>query len=185
MDQNDILYEKSETLYDKIEGESTRFGNMLARIPGLRGYIHAERRREADRLLRQTLTAPLAQVRLQLGDVQQGMSGDIVKAIRYAEKIGRLDTRLMGLIGKIHDAPTGYSGFFSAIKIGAEELEKIYHFDEQMLQHVDLISASGAALQKAAKSDGEIASALDELQTALTNAQLAWNERGTVLQGLA
>ena len=78
-------------------------------------------RREADQLLRETLSDRLEESRLQLSSVHQELSGDIVKAIDFAESLGRADTRLMGLIGKIKDAPQGYAGFFDAVKIKEDD----------------------------------------------------------------
>ena len=92
-------------LYEKITGESTGLGKLLGKIPGLDGYMERSRRREADQLLRETISARLEDVRLQLGNVHHELSRDIIKAMDHAEPLGRADTLLMGLIGSIKDAP--------------------------------------------------------------------------------
>ena len=105
-------------MYDKIEEESTSLGDLASKIPGFSGYLERGRRREADQVLRQTISSRLEESRLQLANIQQELSRDMVKAIDFAEPLGRADTRLMGLIGKIRDAPQGYAGFFDAVKVG-------------------------------------------------------------------
>ena len=43
-------------------------------------------------MVRSYIVRQLEEARLQLGNVQSDMSGDILKAIDYAEPIGRIDT---------------------------------------------------------------------------------------------
>jgi hypothetical protein len=171
-------------LYDKIQGESTGLGKLLEKIPGLSGYMERSRRREADQLLRETIAARLEEIRLALANVHQDLSSDIIKAMDFMEPLGRADTRLMGLIGKINDAPQGYAGFFDAVKVKEEDLARLYAFDEQMLTHTDVIEASVAALAKAVRDDGDIGGAIRELDTAVQDANNIFSERNEVLKGI-
>lgn len=173
------------TLYDKIAADSTGLGRLLSKLPGLGGYMEKSRRREADALLRRTIADRLRESRNELSNVYQELSRDIIMAMDYAEPLGRTDTRLVGLIGKIEDAPAGYAGFFNAIKIKEEELARIYEFDERMLDHASFIGANVAALQKATRDGGDMRAALRDLDTAVQNAQLAFNERQELLSGFA
>ncbi len=172
-------------LFDKITGESTGLGKLLSKIPGLDGYMERSRRREADQLLRETIAARLEEVRLQLAKVNEEMSADIIMAMDHAEGLGRADTRLMGLIGKIKDAPQGYAGFFDAIKVKEEDLARIYAFDESMLNHVDLIAAAVAALEKAVLDDGDVKSAIRDLDTAVREANDTFATRNEVLMDIS
>ncbi|HEX6386704.1 MAG TPA: hypothetical protein VF177_18715 [Anaerolineae bacterium] len=172
-------------LYDKIKGESTGLGNLLSKVPGLDGYMERGRRREADQILRQTIASRLEEIRLELSRVHQELSRDIVHAIYHAEPLGRADTALMGLIGKINDAPQGYAGFFDAIKVQEDDLARIYAFDESMLNHVDQIGASVATLEKATRENGDIEAAIRDLDQALQEANSTFNSRNEILQGIS
>ena len=172
-------------MYDKIEGESSALGNLLAKIPGFSGYMERSRRREADQLLRETMSNRLEESRLQLSAVQQELSRDIIKAIDFAEAMGRADTRLMGLIGKIRDAPQGYAGFFDAVKIKEDDLAEIYAFDESMLAFCDQIEADVNALEKAAADDEDIDGAIRVLDGTLREANSAFAGRQELLTGFA
>lgn len=171
------------TLIDKIEGEVTGLGRLASKIPGIGGYMEKSRRRDADQILRKTIVDRLEASRLQLGEVHQELSRDIILAIDHAEPLGRVDTRLMGLIGKIDDAPTGYAGFFSAIKIKEEELERVYHFDAQMLDHADLIQANVDALGKAVRDNHDVAGAIRALDNSVKEANDAFGDRQEILSG--
>ena len=172
------------TLYDTIESESTGLGKILSKIPGLSGMMEKSRRREADDMLRNYVVNQLQEARLQLGNVQAELGSDILRAMEYAEALGRVDTRLMGLIGKIDDAPVGYAGLFDAVKIKEEELAQIYDFDAAMLDHADLITASVAALNKAVRDDGDVKSAVRDLDGAVTTANTAFAARQDLLSGI-
>ncbi|MCA9933755.1 MAG: hypothetical protein KC415_07525 [Anaerolineales bacterium] len=180
-----MMKENVSDLFDKITGESTGLGNLLSKIPGLDGYMERSRRREADQLLRVTISARLEETRLQLGAVNEELSSDIIKAMDHAEALGRADTRLMGLIGKIKDAPVGYAGFFDAVKVKEEDLARIYAFDEGMLTQADTIGASVAALEKAVMDDGDIKSAIRDLDTAVRGANDTFASRDEVIMGIS
>ena len=158
-------------MYDKIEEESSGLGNLLAKIPGFSGYMERSRRREADQLLRETLSARLEESRLQLSSVHQELGRDIIKAIDFAEPLGRADTRLMGLIGKIRDAPQGYAGFFDAVKVKEDDLAEIYAFDESMLAYCDQVSVDVSALEQATADDEDVGGAIRILDGTLREAR--------------
>lgn len=179
-----MMKDQISDLYDKITGEATGLEKLLGKIPGLSGYMEKGKRREADQLLRETIAARLEGSRLQLGAVSEELSSDIIKAIDHAEPLGRADNRLMGLIGKIKDAPQGYAGFFDAVKVKEDDLARIYAFDENMLHHADDIQASVAALEKAVFDDGDIKGAIRSLDTAVRTANETFASRDEVILGV-
>ena len=172
-------------MYDKIEGESTLLGKIASKIPGFSGYIEKGRRREADQILRETIAGRLEEIRVELGAIQEVLARDIIKAIDHAEPMGQADTRMMGLIGKVRDAPQGYAGFFDAVKVKEDDLARVYAFDESMLAYSDQIEADVHALQKAVDMDEDIAAAIRVLTTNLSEANATWNSRGEILSGVA
>lgn len=170
-----------QDFYTTIVGDSTGLGNLLAKLPGLSGYMERGRRREADQLLRSTIAARLEIVRLELSNVQHQLLGDIASGVEYAEDLDRADNLLMGLASKLRDAPQGYAGFFDAVKVKEEDLARLYHFDELMLNHTDQISADVAALNKAVSDGGDIRAALRDLNNDLREANQVFNSRQEVL----
>lgn len=172
-------------LYDKIQGESTGLGNLLSKIPGLDGYMERGRRREADDLLRRTIANRLNQTRIKLGSVSQDLSRDIVAAMDHAEPLGRVDTKLSGLIGKIDAAPQGYAGFFDAIKVKEEDLARIYNFDNEMMTFAEEIDAGVDALSKAVLDSGDIAGSIRSLDGLLAQANETFAGREEVIKGIA
>lgn len=175
------MTDEIQDLFGMIGGERRFFGNLLSKIPGFRGYMEKKSRRDADQLLRDTISGRLHQSRLDLGAVQHTLSQDIVLGIQYAERIGRADNQLMGLLSKIKDAPQGYAGFFDAVKVNEEDLARLYAFDEEMLGHSEQIAADVAALSKAAGDGADLDEAILTLNQNLQAANLAFNGRQEVL----
>jgi hypothetical protein len=172
-------------MYDKIEGESSFLGDLASKIPGFDGYMERSRRREADQLIRSTIASRLEESRLQLSAVHQELGRDIVRAVDYAEALGRADTKLMGLIGKIKDAPEGYAGFFDAVKVQEDDLARVYAFDESMMAYADQIEADINALEKAVREEGDLDERIRVLDSTLREANSAFNSRQEVLSGIA
>lgn len=171
-------------LLGQIQGDQNWLERLGRKIPGFKGYLEMRDRREADQLVRGTISAQLEEARLQFSHIHQELSSDIIKAIDHAEAMGRVDNDLMGLISKIKDAPQGYSGFFDATKIREEDLDRIYQFDESMSGQADLITASVAALAKAVYDDGDIKTAVRDLDKAVKNANAIFATRAEVVAGI-
>jgi hypothetical protein len=127
----------------------------------------------------------MEEVRIQLAGVHQLLSRDIIKAIDHAEPLGQADTRLMGLIGKVRDAPQGYAGFFDAVKVKEDDLARVYAFDESMLAYSDQIAADVNAVEKAVDMDGDISGSIRALDSSLREANTAFNSRQEVLSGVS
>lgn len=172
-------------LFDKIQGESTGLGNLLSKVPGISGYMEKGRRREADQILRDTIAKRLDQSRLKLGTVSQDLSRDIVAAMDHAEPLGRVDTKLAGLVGKIKSAPQGYAGFFDAIKVKEDDLARIYSFDNEMLTFADEIDSAIDALSKAVVDGGDVSGSIRTLDGLLNQANETFSTRDEVIKGIA
>lgn len=179
------MKETISDLFTKMQGENSKLENLLDKLPGLKGYMEKGERRNADQLLRQTLANRLEESRLAFSTVHQEISGDIIMAIDFAEPLGRIDTLFNGLIGKIKDAPSGYAGFFDAVKVKEDDLARIYAFDESMLGHVDQIEASTAVLSKAARDNGDMDGAVKELTAVLREANNTYARRDEVIKGVS
>ena len=173
-----------DDLVEKVSQEASGLEKLLDKIPGYSGYRESSKRREADRILRSTISNKLEEVRLQLSGVHQELSRDIIKAMDYAESLGEVDTRLRGLVSKIKDAPEGYAGFMDAIKIGDDDLARVYAFDDGMMDYVDEISLGVEAVSGAVIDDGDIAGTIRTLNNSIKEANQTFAERDNVLKDI-
>lgn len=167
------------------EGVLGRLERLMRKIPGFSGYLDKKERRESDRELREALASKLDEVRLALGGISETLSADIVLAIDHAEPLGRVDNRLMGLIGKIKDAPSGYSSFFDANQINESDLDRVYIFDGAMLAYVDEANDQVKALLQAVDERTHIAATIRELDSVLKDANSEFASRNEIIKGMA
>lgn len=170
-------------LYNKIIEDRGRLENLVARIPGFKGYQDKQARRTADRMLRDYIS----------GEIQNRID----RLVRIENKI--LDRVGMGYMTKTRDAKTTmqifhdriataappYDGMFAQIKITSEDLARIYSFDEHMIRYADRFDAALDAIEAAISEKEKLDDAIYALQDVATEANDAYKLRDDVLTNLS
>jgi hypothetical protein len=153
--------------------------SLLRRIPGFRGYLEKEYRRESDELQREWLADRLQRSKRGLDQYAQALA-DAVK-IDTLPLVDRLRSRLDRLIGRVRGAMQGYSGFFDLVQIDETALDRVYEYDVSLMEEVaalaDHIDALGG---RAEEADRLVPPLLDEI----ARIEEAWDKREDVLKGL-
>ncbi|MFN8373528.1 MAG: serine/threonine-protein kinase [Anaerolineae bacterium] len=155
---------------------------LIARIPGFAGYQDRQARRQADRLLRDYLSEQLS-VRINRFVTAEK---DLLESggLALMGKTSAAKSKMQTYRDRVKAAAPGYSGFFEAIKIDSEQLEKIYSFDEAQTQYVDKLSEAIDAFSNAVKANQGIAEALDALEAVTNEANEAFTLREETLTNL-
>jgi hypothetical protein len=168
-------------LYDRIVKQRGSFEQLIARLPGFRGYKEASDRRNADRQMRDHIVKLLKEQLKKLVDVEK----DMLKAggLSQASKTKDAKRKFQTFIDRINTAMPGYAGFFDAKKVGPDELAKIYNFDSALLDYVDKFKDAIDALEKAAKGKAgdALEDAVDALEALGSEANEAYGLRENVL----
>jgi hypothetical protein len=154
--------------------------DVLRVIPGFRGYLEKEYRRESDELQRQCLADRLTRSKRAIGDLTRPLAD--AGQIDALPQIDRLRGRLDKLIARIRGAMQGYSGFFDLVRVREDLLERIYEHDSRLIAEVD---ALGAAVERLPRRQDELASALPELHQQIDALEQRWDQREDMLNGLA
>jgi len=131
----------------QIEAQRGKIKELLLKVPGFKGYIEIEDRRTADKLLRDAVADSYQEQLDRLTAVQTEFvdRGDL----SYVDDLEAVVVKLRTFIDRISHATYGYSSFFSAIKIDAEKLDKIYDYDQALLNGIDGLSAALESLETA------------------------------------
>lgn len=137
-------------LYDQIVSQRGSFERLLARIPGFKGYIDKETRREADRMLRDYLVGRMAQRIRRMADLERRIL-DLNGGLSYMSKTSRTKAKLQLYRDKLNAVTPGFSAFMEAVKIKADELDKLYAFDEAQIRYIDSFDSGLDALDAAVK----------------------------------
>jgi len=133
--------------FEKVSSQLDPFKKLVANIPGFSGYIERQNRRDADKLLRDTVARRFEELWSRASNLQADMvSQGLLTSVDDMEKA---TLAMRTFIDKISKAARGYSGMFDAVKINEKELEAIYQFDaaffdlaEQMKSALDNVEAS-------------------------------------------
>jgi hypothetical protein len=169
-------------LYDDIVSQRGSVQRLLARIPGFRGYQDKAERRAADTMLRNYIAGELAKRVNRFAAIEKAIIDD--GGLSYMSKTRAAKSKLQLYLDRLKAAAPGYSGFFAAVKIGAEELEKLYSFDEAQIRYVDKFDEALATLDQAVKSKEGIDSAVAAIDALAAEANEAFALREDVLTNL-
>ncbi len=140
------------SLLDQIKGDMSNLEETMANvIPGYKGYKQKELRREADKLLRDTLVDRMRTVKTQL----DGLQKDLISSGKFdlLDEVESAATQLQTFIDRVKTASYGYSGLFDATKVKEEDLDRLYEFDAHMMDYVERIE--GAIRNASENIDGE------------------------------
>lgn len=137
-------------LLDQMKGEQSGLERILAeKMPGYRGYKQKEMRREADKMLRDTIVARMHTVKKRLDDLQQELIG--AGKIDLLDETGSAATQLQTFIDRVRTASYGYSGLFDAQRVKEDDLDRLYEFDAALLDYAErletAIKSARASLQ--------------------------------------
>jgi hypothetical protein len=170
------------SLYDQIISQRAGYEQLFARLPGFKGYQDRLARRQADRMLRDFIAEQLTQRVNRLAAIERAILDG--GGLTFMSKTSAAKSSLQTFLDRVKAAAPGYSGFFEAVKIESDELEKLYAFDEAQIRYVDKIDESLSALDNAAKSKEGIAEAIAALDALIDEANQAFSLREEVLTNL-
>lgn len=136
----------------KIREDQDVFGKLLGKIPGFTGYFDREQRRMADKLLRDTVASRYEEQWRRISALQR----DLISQghLELVDDLESAAIKIRQFIDRVRTASYGYAGFFDAIKIRSDELEKIYQYDLWMLSLVDEVSRAVDNLEASFGTDG-------------------------------
>jgi hypothetical protein len=173
-----------DDLYARIVSQRGSAEELLARLPGFRGYMEMNARRQADRMMRDHVAEQLNQQLNRLSVIERTLLDN--GGLKYMSDTRSVKAKFQTLVDRIATEAVGYSGFFDSIKIGPNDLEVVYAFDRALLDYVDKFKAKLDTLQQAARDNTEetISSGIADLDSLTIEANDAFSLRDNVLKGL-
>lgn len=169
-------------LYNQIINDRGSFERLVARLPGFSGYLDRGARRHADRLLRDHLAESVDRLIKRVAQAERRLLDN--GGMQYMTRTQSAKAQLQLYHDRLKGAAPGYSGFFEAVKIDAEELELLYGFDELQVVHIDRLTGAVDALAEAAESGDGVEEAIRALDTAAREANEAFLQREDKLLNL-
>jgi hypothetical protein len=171
-----------QDLYEKITSNRGVMAKIGEKLPGYRGYMDAQARREADHMLREFVMQKLDHQYRRIVPVEKILLNQ--GGIQYMDDTAALKTKFQMLIDKIRTAERGHSGLWSNTTVGTEELQRLYAFDEAMLDYVDDLAARVDELEKAAVDNAEIPQVMLRFDSMLEEVIQAFELREQTMLGV-
>ncbi len=171
-----------DDLYSRIVRERGSMERLLARIPGFRGYMDMNARRQADRMIRDYVSGQLKTQLNRLPSIETMLLDG--GGLAFMSKTRSVKSKFQTFVDRVATDTPGYSGFFDALKIGPDDLAVIYSFDQALLDYVDKFKEKLDALRDAAMKNEGIDEAIRELDALTIEANEAYNLRENVLNGI-
>lgn len=152
---------EKKDVYGGVRDQMRLSERIMAAIPGFRGYKEKELRRESDRLIRNHIYLKLSKVKKDLRTVSQKLADR--RWLDVLTDMDRLLAKTDRVRQKVNHASYGYAGFFDAVKIKEENLDRMIEFDSQLIEDGESLMAEVATF-KAEMTKGEAKNSKERIQ---------------------
>jgi hypothetical protein len=167
-----------DQIYDNVTGSMDIFKKIGSKIPGFKGYVERQNRRDSDKLIRDTIYRRFREHESRISDVQVELINK--GQIQYADDLEKAALRLRTFADRVHTAPRGYSSLFEAVKINEPELAKLYEYDATLLDKSEAIGSALDNIEASIGTDG-LPAAIRNLQTLSKECINAYERRQEVV----
>ncbi len=168
-----------DDLTERIQASRNKVEELLAKIPGYKGYKQKETRREADKLLRMHVAHEYETPLRRITALQRDLSD--AGELRLVFQLDRAVVKLQMLADRIKTASYGYAGLFDAIKVDEEALDALYAFDLAMLDGVSQVNGALDTLASAGGDSDALASGVQALVSLLDELNNTFSKRQDVI----
>jgi hypothetical protein len=177
-DQEKQMSDMSDQLYGKVDSELDPFKRILSKLPGFSGYIERQSRRDADKLLRETVAGRFEEQVQRVSALQRDFISQ--GEIGYVDDLEAAVIKLRTFADRVRRATYGYSGLFDAVKIGEEELAQLYQYDAELLAAADEVGRAVDNVAASIGSDG-LPAAIRHLVTLARQSDETFDRRSAVI----
>ena len=162
----------------KITDSRGLLEKIASKIPGFSGYMERQTRREADKMLRDTIANRYGEQMTRISNLQVQLVSS--GGIEFVDDLQDSATRLQRFIDTVRTAAYGYAGLFDAVKVNEAELGKLYQFDLALLENVSKVAAAVDNVEASLGGDG-MAAAIRHLSGVIGDSNTTFERRREVL----
>ncbi|MEI2692459.1 MAG: hypothetical protein V9H69_23175 [Anaerolineae bacterium] len=169
-----------DDLMAKAKDQMNVVENVLAGVPGIKGYKEKELRRETDKTVRTMVARQLDDQKARLTNLQVDLVNN--GQLDLLDDMERAATKLQTLSDRVRTASYGYAPLFDDVRVKEAELDALGQFDQAMFQDVVRISTiiDGMA-GLSGRPDAEWLESIRALTTTLDNLNTQFGRRSEVI----
>ncbi len=165
----------SEGFVDRAKESMGAVERLLKGLPGIRGYIDKELRRDADKQVRELIARTLEEQKQALVKIQQRLLG--AGGLKWMDDVESVIVKVQTLADRVRTATYGYAGLFDAQRIREEQLDALRRFDESLARRVAELESGVAALAAAVMGNEQIGAALAQISERVDEVTTVFNQR--------
>lgn len=168
----------SDEIFETVKSYMDPFKKILAKLPGFKGYMERQARRDSDKLVRDMVADRIEKEWGRVSDLQRSFiaSGEI----QFVDDLEASAIKLRTFADRVRRATQGYSGLFDAVKINEDELLRLYQYDAEMLSLVDEVGRAIDNTEASIGTDG-LPAALRHLKSVSQNCIDVFDRREEVI----
>ena len=136
----------------KITEGKDLLGKIRNFLSGFVGYVKREDRREADKLLRESIALRYETQWSRISALQRQLIGS--GQVELLDDLEAAAIKLRAFIDRVKGAAYGYAGFFDAVRINQPELEKLYAYDLALLESAQKLAGAVDNVEASLGTDG-------------------------------
>jgi hypothetical protein len=167
--------------FEKVTSQQDPLKQLLSYIPGFKGYVERQNRRDADKLIRDTVARRFEEQLKRVSSLQSDLVSN--GKIEYVDDMEKAAIKLRTFIDKISTAPRGYSGVFDAVKINEAELLAIYQFDLAFFELSAQIASAVDNVEATLNDEAGLPAAIRNLTSLGRMAVETFNRRSEAITG--
>ncbi|MFZ4848618.1 MAG: hypothetical protein ACOYL7_05745 [Caldilinea sp.] len=170
----------TENFVESAKNQMGGVERLLKGLPGIRGYVDKELRRDADKRVREAIAASLDQSRAALVAVQN----NLLKAggLALMDEVNEAAVALQTLADRIKTASYGYAGLFDPVRVKEAQLDALVRFDQALAREAGALHARVEALAAAIQQRADFNAALEEFNRTVTHLNSLFGKRGQAIE---
>jgi hypothetical protein len=170
-----------DDFFQKVTSMQDPFKKLASYIPGFGGYVERQNRRDADKLLRDTVARRFEEQWKRVSQLQSDLVSNGM--ITYVDDMEKAALKLRTFIDKLTTAPRGYSGLFDAVKINEKELESIYQFDAAFFDLAEQVGRAVDNVEQTISDEAGLPAAIRNLTSLARLAVETYEKRSEAVTG--
>ena len=170
-----------DDFFQKVTSMQDPFKKLASHIPGFSGYVERQTRRDADKLLRDTVARRFEEQWKRVSQLQSDLVSNGM--IAYVDDMEKSALKLRTFIDKLTTAPRGYSGLFDAVKINEKELESIYQFDAAFFDLAEQVARAVDNVEQTISDEAGLPAAIRNLTSLSRLAVETYEKRSEAVTG--
>ncbi len=165
-----------------VEAAKSNMGaleRLLKGLPGIRGYVDKELRRDADKRLRMLIANQLDEQKQALLDIQKTLLKN--GGLTWLDDVDEAIRKLQILVDRVKTASYGYAGLFDAVRIQEEQLDALHKFDVALAGRIVAVENAVKAVATAVTSKENIQTSIDQVTSVIAELNTMFGKRNEAI----